>query len=105
VNLAQFILLAALRVYRAIISPVLTFVLTPLGFGCRFRPTCSRYAVDAVRAHGACRGTILAMRRLCRCHPWGGSGYDPVPERGQPCSPKTVRAIQSGQGFPRSNTA
>jgi uncharacterized protein len=78
-NFARFMLLAALRVYRAVLSPVLTFVFAPLGFGCRFRPTCSEYATDAVRRHGAWRGSALAVRRICRCHPWGGSGYDPVP--------------------------
>ena len=78
-NLAQFTLIGAVRLYRALISPVLTVVFTPLGFGCRFHPTCSQYAAEAIRAHGACKGTLLALRRLCRCHPWGGSGDDPVP--------------------------
>jgi putative membrane protein insertion efficiency factor len=47
---------------------------------CRFVPTCSNYALDALEAHGALRGTGLTVRRLCRCHPWGGHGWDPVPE-------------------------
>jgi uncharacterized protein len=47
---------------------------------CRFVPTCSNYALDALEAHGAVRGTGLTVRRLCRCHPWGGHGWDPVPE-------------------------
>jgi len=81
VNLAQFTLIGTVRIYRAVISPVLTAVFMPLGFGCRFQPTCSQYAADAIRAHGACRGTVLALRRVCRCHPWGGSGPDPVPSR------------------------
>ena len=46
---------------------------------CRFEPGCSRYASEAVALHGPVRGTWLAMRRICRCHPWGGLGYDPVP--------------------------
>lgn len=46
---------------------------------CRFVPSCSAYAVEALEAHGAARGTWLATRRLCRCHPWGGEGFDPVP--------------------------
>lgn len=46
---------------------------------CRFMPSCSQYAVEAVEAHGAVRGGWLATRRICRCHPWGGHGYDPVP--------------------------
>jgi putative membrane protein insertion efficiency factor len=47
---------------------------------CRFDPTCSTYALDALEAHGAARGSWLTVRRVSRCHPWGGSGYDPVPE-------------------------
>ena len=46
---------------------------------CRFTPTCSEYALEALEAHGALRGTALAARRLARCHPWGGRGFDPVP--------------------------
>ena len=48
---------------------------------CRFDPTCSAYAITALKRYGALRGGLLAARRLLRCHPWGGSGYDPVPER------------------------
>jgi putative membrane protein insertion efficiency factor len=48
---------------------------------CRFQPSCSAYAVEALEVHGAARGTWLATRRLCRCHPWGGQGWDPVPPR------------------------
>lgn len=78
-NPAQLTLIGAVRIYRTVISPALTALFLPLGFGCRFHPTCSQYAAEAIRAHGACRGTCLALRRLCRCHPWGGSGDDPVP--------------------------
>lgn len=46
---------------------------------CRFTPTCSEYAIEALRKHGPFRGSWLAVRRILRCHPWGGSGYDPVP--------------------------
>lgn len=46
---------------------------------CRFMPSCSEYALDALQAHGATKGSWLTLRRLSRCHPWGGSGYDPVP--------------------------
>jgi len=79
VNLAQHILTMALRGYRAVISPLLTAVFAPMGFGCRYTPSCSQYALEAVRVHGAGRGAMLASRRLCRCHPWGGCGHDPVP--------------------------
>ena len=54
--------------------------------GCRFVPSCSAYAAEAVTVHGAGRGTVLAARRLLRCHPWGRHGVDPVPERGVSCS-------------------
>jgi putative membrane protein insertion efficiency factor len=49
---------------------------------CRYLPTCSHYAIEALEAHGAVRGTWLAARRIGRCHPWGGMGFDPVPEAG-----------------------
>ena len=51
---------------------------------CRYQPTCSSYAIEALEVHGAVRGSWLAIRRLGRCHPWGGSGWDPVPERSDP---------------------
>lgn len=60
------------RAYRLVASPW-------VGHACRFQPTCSAYALDALSRHGAFRGTLLAARRIGRCHPWGGSGYDPVP--------------------------
>ncbi len=50
-----------------------------LGGNCRFEPTCSTYAIEALQSHGALRGSWLAAKRIGRCHPWGGSGYDPVP--------------------------
>lgn len=52
-----------------------------LGRQCRFGPSCSEYAMEAVETHGALKGGLLAARRVVRCHPWGGSGYDPVPPR------------------------
>ena len=64
-------LLGGIRFYRALSSrraPV-----------CRFDPTCSQYAIDAIKGHGGLRGTFFAVRRIIRCHPWGGQGYDPVP--------------------------
>jgi putative membrane protein insertion efficiency factor len=62
------------RAYRLILSPW-------VGFNCRYQPTCSAYALEALEKHGAVRGSVLAAARICRCHPWGGSGYDPVPDR------------------------
>jgi putative membrane protein insertion efficiency factor len=61
-----------IAVYRAVLSPVLPRA-------CRFRPTCSEYAIEALRKHGAVKGAALAARRILRCHPLGGSGLDPVP--------------------------
>ena len=66
-------------------APVLVYRLTLsafLGHSCRFYPTCSAYALEALDTHGAWTGTRLAVRRLLRCHPWGGSGVDPVPPAG-----------------------
>lgn len=65
-----FILLV--RIYQIAISPL-------LGSNCRFTPTCSAYSIEALQRHGAWRGGWLAIRRISRCHPWGGDGYDPVP--------------------------
>lgn len=77
-NIAQHILLLAVRLYRWVVSPAKQFVLGPAAH-CRFTPSCSEYALEAVQHHGAARGTLLAAGRLCRCHPWGGCGFDPVP--------------------------
>jgi len=63
-----------IRVYQRTLSPL-------LGGACRFTPSCSRYAETALRRFGLWRGGWLAARRLARCQPWGGAGYDPVPER------------------------
>lgn len=68
------LLLLLLRGYQLGISPF-------LGQNCRFYPTCSNYALEAVREHGALRGGFLATRRLCKCHPWHPGGLDPVPEK------------------------
>jgi hypothetical protein len=72
-------LLLAIRVYRWTISPAQVFLFGPTG-GCRFTPTCSQYAMDAIRARGALAGGWLAVKRICRCHPWGRCGHDPVPQ-------------------------
>jgi putative membrane protein insertion efficiency factor len=78
VNIARHILLVVIRLYRWVLSPAKQFVFGPAAH-CRFTPTCSEYALEAVQRHGAARGTLLAAGRLCRCHPWGGCGPDPVP--------------------------
>lgn len=66
------LLIALIQLYRYTLSPM-------LGANCRFTPSCSQYAVEALRRHGTWRGGWLTIRRLCRCHPWGGHGHDPVP--------------------------
>ena len=70
-NLPRAVLIKIIRLYQAV-----TVRRLPV---CRFDPTCSSYAVEAVSQHGASRGAWYAMRRIARCHPWGGWGYDPVP--------------------------
>ncbi len=65
------------RAYKLALSPW-------IGRACRFHPTCSDYAAEALVLHGPVRGSWLAARRLCRCHPFGGAGYDPVPPRRSP---------------------
>lgn len=78
-NLAQSILIGLLRGYRVGVSPLLAALTVPFGLGCRFTPTCSQYALEAIHRHGALRGSWLAARRVLRCQPWGGCGHDPVP--------------------------
>ena len=68
----RLVLLGAIRVYQATLGPALPRA-------CRFEPTCSRYAYAAIQRHGALSGSWLTLRRLARCQPFGGSGYDPVP--------------------------
>ena len=65
-------LIQLVRLYRVAISPW-------LGSNCRYDPTCSCYAIEALQRHGVLKGSWLAAKRIARCHPWGGSGYDPVP--------------------------
>jgi len=77
-NLAQHALILILRLYQAVLSPLLVAVLGPSA-RCRFTPSCSQYALEAVRLHGVLLGGWLALRRLGRCHPWGDAGQDPPP--------------------------
>ena len=71
-DVVTWLLILFVRIYQRFISP-----LTPPS--CRFAPTCSQYAIEALRKYGPLKGLWLAVKRLLRCHPWGGSGYDPVP--------------------------
>ena len=68
------VLTGLIRTYQIAFSPF-------LGSNCRYHPTCSAYAISAVERHGPFLGSILAVKRICRCHPWAGGGYDPVPEK------------------------
>ena len=71
---AGAVLLGAIRLYQWTLGPLL------FAGACRFTPSCSRYGAEAIRRHGPCRGVALTLRRLARCRPFGGSGYDPVPD-------------------------
>lgn len=77
-SFARSLARAPILVYRYAVSPL-------LGPGkCRFQPTCSAYALEAIESHGALKGLWLTIRRVARCHPWGGSGYDPPPPAAKP---------------------
>lgn len=77
-NPAQHILIFLVRLYRWTLSPVLGALFGPNG-GCRYTPSCSKYALEAIQRHGAIPGSWLAVKRICRCNPLGGCGHDPVP--------------------------
>ena len=79
------VLIGAVTGYRRFVSPLLP----PR---CRFEPSCSAYALGALREHGAARGTWLAVRRVARCHPFNPGGYDPVPPRGAGRKPGRARS-------------
>lgn len=83
------LLFGLIVLYRWTLSPF-------VGRHCRFLPTCSEYALDALAKHGAFCGSTLILRRLARCHPWGGSGFDPVPEP----RPSAGTCPGSSQPFP-----
>lgn len=73
-RLAIRVLVALIGIYRYCLSPW-------LGHRCRFYPSCSEYAIEALQRHGLAKGTWLALTRLCHCHPWHEGGFDPVPDR------------------------
>jgi putative membrane protein insertion efficiency factor len=77
-NPIQHTLLVFVRIYRWVGSPMKRFFLGPES-GCRFIPSCSAYAREAIERHGASHGVALTIGRIGRCHPWGGCGHDPVP--------------------------
>jgi hypothetical protein len=87
-------LLGLIWLYRHSLSPVLPVVCGP-GCGCRFHPTCSVYAAEAVSTHGAVRGSFMAVRRLLKCHPWHPGGFDPVPPRRRPI----CQMVSQGSGI------
>ena len=67
-------LLILIRAYQLIISPILVS-------NCRFTPTCSEYAMESLKSHGLIKGIFLTIKRISKCHPWGGHGYDPIPTK------------------------
>ncbi len=69
-------MIGLVRCYQRFLSPLLPNV-------CRYRPTCSEYFIEALQTHGVVKGSWLGIKRILRCHPWGGSGYDPVPPKKQ----------------------
>jgi uncharacterized protein len=71
-RILSFPFIALIKLYQWIVSPL-------IGPKCRFTPTCSQYAIEALKKHGLIKGSWLTIKRLGRCHPWGGHGYDPVP--------------------------
>ena len=71
-KIALKILIGFVRLYQGMISPY-------LGAKCRYEPTCSAYAIEALNKHGVLKGGWLSTKRICSCHPWGGKGFDPVP--------------------------
>lgn len=88
-NICQHVLVFAIRLYRKVLSPLLTVITGP-GSGCRYTPTCSVYTLESVQTHGAVKGSWLGVKRICRCHPWGGCGHDPVPPRATASSASPV---------------
>lgn len=72
------IVVALIRLYQMLLSPIIHLV---PGSGCRYLPTCSQYAIEAVQTHGIFKGVALGIYRILRCNPWGSSGHDPVPPR------------------------
>jgi len=94
-NIVQFTLVFLIRLYQKVVSPALPAIFGPSA-RCRFTPSCSQYACEAIRLHGAIVGGWLAARRLCRCHPWGDCGADPPPAAPLPWRRPRSKARSSG---------
>ena len=71
-KIINYFLIIPIKLYQILLSPL-------IGPSCRFTPTCSNYAIEAINKHGPFKGFWLAIKRISKCHPWGGSGHDPVP--------------------------
>ena len=71
-NILAIVLIIPIKLYQVLISPL-------LGSSCRYSPTCSQYSIEAIKKHGPFKGLWLAVKRISNCHPWGGSGHDPIP--------------------------
>jgi len=97
VNPAQLILIGLVQLYRWTLSPAKVFLFGPTS-GCRFTPSCAEYAQQALRTHGAARGSWLATRRICRCHPWGGCGHDAVPAKSLKSGSLSLKPGEAGAG-------
>ena len=91
----KYLLIGFLKLYRLLISPL-------YGQVCRYHPSCSAYALEAVTRHGSIRGSWLAARRVGRCHPWAAGGYDPVPGAGTPDSTPADRPGPTPVSLPDS---
>ena len=73
-KILNYFLIVPIKLYQILLSPL-------IGPSCRFTPTCSNYAIEAINKHGPFKGLWLAIKRISKCHPWGGKGFDPVPEK------------------------
>ena len=103
-NVFQRVLILMIRLYQIVISPLVVAFLGPSA-RCRFTPSCSQYARDAIRLHGAVAGGWLGLRRLARCHPWGACGDDPVPIPGTACVSHAMFGVPpntSSETFPEN---
>ena len=93
---AAVVLALPVRLYRAVFSPW-------VGHNCRYHPTCSAYALESLARHGALRGGWLVLRRIARCHPWGGCGIDNVPDRRPSGMTMAVSSAESARSAKRAS--